>query len=116
MRAAGIEPALLSERDFESSETTLVYRRNQRCKTSLFPDVREGSGNQPIFKPKCVSICVNEGRAKARQELVAASRNAGVVDIAKIFGCRSKGSVVHHFEFASGEVATIAGRRGQRGA
>ena len=65
MRAAGIEPALLSERDFESNEATLVYRRNQLFKTSLFSDVREDNGNLPIFKRKCVSICVNEGRAKA---------------------------------------------------
>ena len=116
VRAVGIEPTLLAERDFESDETTLVFRRNQRSKTSLSPDVREGNGNQPVFKPKCVSICVNEGRAKACKELVATPRNAGVVDIAKIFGCRSKGAALHHFEFASGEVATIAGRHGQRGA
>ena len=72
---------------FEADETTLVYCRNQRSKTSLFPDAREDNGNQPTFKRKCVSICVNDGRAKAWQELVVAPRNADVVDFAKIFGC-----------------------------
>lgn len=78
VRAVGIEPTLLAERDFESDETTLVHRRNQRSKNNPLPDVRERDGNQPIFKPKCVRVCVNEAQAKAWQELVAACKNADV--------------------------------------
>ena len=83
VRAAGIEPALLSERDFEWDETTFDYRRNQPSKTTVFSGVREDNGNQPIFKRKCVSVCANEGRARAWQELVAAFKNAVVFNIAK---------------------------------
>ena len=61
MRAVGIEPTLLAERDFEWDETAFDYRGNQPSKTTVFSGVREGNGNQPIFKLKCVSICANEG-------------------------------------------------------
>ena len=83
VRAAGIEPALLSERDFESDETTAFCRRNLRSKTRLLPEVRVDNGNQPYFGREGVRVCANEGRARAWQELVAALKNAVVVNIAK---------------------------------
>ena len=43
------------------------------------------------------------------------SWNADIADLAKIFGFRSKESALHHFEFASGEVATIAGKTRAKG-
>ena len=50
--------------DFEWDETTIDYRGNQPSKTKAFSGVREANGNQPVFEPKCVSICVNEGEQK----------------------------------------------------
>jgi hypothetical protein len=72
----------------------------------MFGKARE---NRQYSRPN-VKASVNEGSAKASHELVAASRNDGIVDITKIIGRRSKGSALHHFKFASGEVATFAGK------
>ncbi len=66
VRAVGIEPTLLAERDFEWGETTIVYRRNRPSETSLLLDAPKNNGNQPFFKLKCVRICVNEGQAAVR--------------------------------------------------
>ena len=63
VRAAGIEPALLSERDFEWDETKTGSRRNATSRiTSLLNIINDG-GVQPDFSLECVSICVNRGRS-----------------------------------------------------
>ena len=116
VRAVGIEPTLLAERDFESDETIVVYRRNQRSETRLFPNSLEGSGNQPFLRRKWVSICVNERRAKACQEPIAAFKNAVAVNIAKIFGCRTKAPPCPTLSSPAAKWRQSRGRRRQRGA
>jgi len=65
VRAVGIEPTLLAERDFESDETMFAYCGIEPFQINRFPGINDNDGFPPDFSPICVGICVSGEHIRA---------------------------------------------------
>ena len=60
VRAVGIEPTLLAERDFEFNTATIASRRDQASNNGWLANAIANDKIQPIFRIKCVRMCVSD--------------------------------------------------------